>query len=287
MKKIFLILIVLITCSCSEQKQNHTKNLNTLVDTTFYKAEGFNMRLKLDLLSNDKFTFETSLFSCFGGGEKRKFYGSYLKSKDKIKLKPENVEIEIYPEDSPMENPTIKNLPYGLDSLRIKTNFKIVNWNKNEYLLSNENLSFFGFEENNTDYDQFAYYYNIGSEPDENGWYLVHKREKKDTNEVNLDLNQIPPKYRKQFLNKPIVAKITDIKNIPETQYEGEHWLITVNKGKNDGVNKNIIFQTENMEMFIEPDSIFENTTIGKSYLYNFKKEKYPVGTILKTKWEN
>ena len=277
----------MIVCSCSERKKNQTKKSVKTVDTTFYKADGFNMRLKLALLSNDQFIFETSLFSCFGGGEIRKFYGTYLKNKDEIKLKPENVEIEIYPEDSPMANPTIENLKYGPDSLRIKTEFKIVNWNKNKYLLSNEYISFFGFEDENTDYDQFAYHYNIGSEPNENGWYLVNKKTERDTTKSKFDLNQIPSKYRKQFLKNPIVAKITNIENVPETEYEGEHWLITINKGKVDGVNKNLVFQTENMEMFIEPDTIFENTTIGKSYLYNFKKEKYPVGTILKTKWDN
>ncbi len=88
-----------------------------------------------------------------------------------------------------------------------------------------------------------------------------------------------------QFLKNPIVAKIIDIVHIPETEYEGEHWMITLNKGHIDGVSKNLIFKTENMEMFIEPDSIFKNTTIGKSYLYKFKKETYPIGTILKTKW--
>ena len=285
MKKFFLILIVFIFCSCSEQKKNQTKKSVKIIDTIFYKVDGLNMHLKLALLSNDKFTFETSLFSCFGGGEKRKFYGTYLKDKDEIKLKPENVEIEIYPEDSPMANPTRVNLKYGADSLKIKTEFKIVNWNKNKYLLSNEKISFFGFEDENTDYDQFAYHYNIGSEPSEHGWYLVNRKEEKDTTKSNFDLNQIPLKYQKQFLKDPLVAKITNIQNIPETENEGEHWLITINKGKVDGVNKNLIFQTENMEMFIEPDSIFENTTIGKSYLYNFKKVKYPVGTILKTKW--
>lgn len=286
MKKIYLIFIVLITSSCSEPRQNHSKNSTNVIDTTFYKADGFNIHLKLALLSNDKFIFETKLFSCFGGGEIRKYYGTFQSEKDELKLKPQNVEIEIYPEDSPMAEPTIKKLSYGADSLGIKTNFKIVNWNKSKYLLSNEKISFFGFEDKNTDYDHFAYYFNIGSEPKEGGLYLVNRQEERDTTKSNFDLNQIPLNYRQQFLKKPIVAKITNIENIPKTEYEGEHWLITIDKGKVDGVIKNLLFQTENMEMFMEPVSIFENTTIGKSYLNILKTEKYPVGTVLKTKWD-
>ncbi|MDT0647069.1 hypothetical protein RM545_10230 [Zunongwangia sp. F260] len=287
MKTLLPLITLLLLLSCSEQKGNKQETSSRNIDTTFFKADGFNMGLELALLSNNKFVLKTSMFSCFGGGEIRKFAGSYSKDQTQLKLKPETVTITVYTEESPMSNPEIRELQYGPDSLKTKTIFQILEWNNNEYLLSEQSTSFYGFEDEESDYENFAYYYNSGDEPEEHGWYLVNEAVEKDSATSSLDLDKIPPKYRGAFLKQPIAAEITNTEKVPELEDEGEHWLITINKGEVDGVNKSLIFRTQNSEFFIEPDSVFKEKTVAKSYMYKFSTKDYPVGTVLKTKWED
>lgn len=278
-----LILFLIFSCSNNKTKSNDEKNVVQNIDTLRYSYNGFNNGLQLDLLSNGTFINEDYLFGCTGGGERKKVFGTYKMDSTNLKLIPNKVEFTEYPMD--IESKPIKtNINYGIDSLKIKTEFQIVTWENKKYLLSD--FYDFGWSlDKENDYIRFAYYLNSGLEPKSSGRYLT--TEIKDTINTEFDLKQIPEKWQNYFLKEPVTAKIRTIKKITDqNDIENISWLIELDKGKKDRMNNRLTLKTKDGDFFIEVDSVLTNRSFGKYYMPDFTTEKYSIGTELRTKWE-
>ena len=277
------ILFLIFSCSNNKTKSNDEKNVVQNIDTLRYSYNGFNNGLQLDLLSNGTFINEDYLFGCTGGGERKKVFGTYKMDSANLKLIPNKVEFTEYPMD--MESKPIKtNINYGIDSLKIKTEFQIVTWENKKYLLSD--FYDFGWSlDKENDYIRFADYLNSGLEPKSSGRYLA--TEIKDTIKTEFDLKQIPEKWQNYFLKEPIKAKIKSLKKITDPNDEEYFWWeIELDKGSNDGMNKRLSMNTEDDMIFFDIDSVLNNRSFGKYYMPDFTTEKYPIGTELRTNWE-
>tara|TARA_Y100000766_G_C18491144_1_gene404856 strand:- start:42 stop:596 length:555 start_codon:yes stop_codon:yes gene_type:complete len=180
--------------------------------------------------------------------------------------------------------PKTTKINYGIDSLKIKTEFQVVKWENNEYLFS-EYFDFGWSLEKENDYIRFADYINSGLEPNTSGMYLVRKT--KDSITSEFDLKQIPKKWQSYFLKEPVSAKIKNIKKVVDpNDKENISWLIELNKGKNDRMNNRLTLETKDGEFFIEVDSVLTNRSFGMTYMYDFTPKKFPIGTELRTKWK-
>lgn len=279
----FLLLLIIVGCSNNKHKSDHKIKIDLKIDTLRYSYTGFNNGLQLDLLSDGRFINERYLFSCFGSGERKKVLGTYKLDDVNLILSPKTIELTEY--SSEMEiKPITRSIKYGVDSLKIKTNFKLIRWDNKKILLSESFDNNWSFEEEN-DFLRFADYFNSGLEPESSGMYLV--KSTKDSIFSKLDIKQIPKKWRKYYLNEPLNAKIKSITKVidPEdNQYF--HWQIELDKGRNNGIFKNISFSTEDDSIYFHIDSVENNRSFGKYYMPDFTKEKYSIGTEVKTKWE-
>ena len=97
---------------------------------------------------------------------------------------------------------------YSSDSTTINTEFIIVRWTGNIYLLSEEASFRYGYRVDN-DFVLFADNYNSGSEPRWNGSYFA-KRNCKVRYE-SIDLEQIPMKWRSSFLDSLKQVIVIDV----------------------------------------------------------------------------
>uniref|UniRef100_UPI004049D55C hypothetical protein n=1 Tax=Flavobacterium sp. TaxID=239 RepID=UPI004049D55C len=284
MKYLNLLLFILIA-SCAQnntESKNEQKNSKN-IDTLKFSYSGFNAGQKLYLLTNGHFINDDYYFSCFGGGERNKVFGTYKMDSLSLTLFPETIEFTEYPIEMEVK-PKVTKMKYGVDSLKIKTNFQVVRWENTKYLLSEVYYENWKSEQQN-DYMRFADYLNNGYEPETSGNYLVHKT--KDSITSAFDVKQIPEKWQSYILKEPIIAKIKSIQKIidPNDQ-ENIYWKIELDKGKNDRVNNRLTFTTQDGEFFMEVDSILSNKSFGKTYFYDFTPKKFPIGTELRTKWK-
>lgn len=288
MKIVLKTLILLLILSCSNKQSSKTKESAIRIDTITYSYHGFNHHRKLDLLSNQEFIRFESVASCFGDARIEKHFGIYKMTDSTLTLEPKKVELIVY-SSFPEEKDIKTNVDYGADSLKINTTFQIFDWKNKEYLLSEKYDSLRSYDFRN-DYQQFAYYYNIGEEPNDSGNYLT--RTKKDSSiNVAWNINRIPKKYRSAFLKEPISVKIIDRKKkIEKDEYDQESelisWRIKINKGTEDGITKGLHFSTKDDEFFIDIDSTQSKVSFGKCYIYNMEEQYFRIGTEMRTKWE-
>lgn len=278
-----LIIFLIFSCSNDKNKPNSEKNVNQNIDTLRYSYNGFNNGLRLDLLSDGRFINENYLFSCFGGGERKRVFGTYKMDSINLTLNPKKIELIEYPEDMETK-PTKTEIDYGIDSLKIKTEFRVLNWETNRYLLS-ETYDFDSSINKENDFIRFADYVNNGFEPETSGMYLTKKS--KDSVKSELDINRIPDKWQKYFLQEPIIAKIQNIKKITDPNDEEYFWWeIELDKGSDDGMNNRLSMTTRDYMVFFDIDSVSNDKSFGKYYMPDFTAEKYPIGTEIRTKWE-
>ncbi|WP_179348612.1 hypothetical protein [Winogradskyella pacifica] len=253
------------------------------IDTLRYSYSGFNNGLRLDLLSDGRFINENYLFSCFGGGERKRVFGTYKMDSINLTLIPEKIELIEYPEKMELK-PTKTQIKYGIDSLKIKTEFKVLNWETNKYLLS-EFYDFGWSTDKENDFIRFADYVNNGFEPETSGMYL--SKRSKDSVKSEFNIKKIPEKWQKYFLKEPITAKIKSLKKITNpNDKEYFWWEIELDKGSKDGMNKRLSMNTEDDMIFFDIDSVLNNRSFGKYYMPDFTTEKYPIGTELRTRWK-
>lgn len=288
MKIVLKTLILLLILSCSKKQSPETKESAVKIDTISYAYHGFNHHRKLELLSNKEFIRFESVASCFGDARIEKHFGKYEITDSILTLNPQKVELTVY-SSFPEEKDRKEILEYGVDSLKINTDYQIFEWKNKEYLLSTEYDSLRTFDFRN-DFQQFAYYYNIGEEPNNSGNYLT--RTKNDTT-INIvwNIKKIPEEYRNDFLKEPISVKIVDRKKIVEKDdYDLESelvsWYIKVDKGEDDGIKKGFHFTTEDDEYFIDIDSVQNKVSFGKCYIYNMDEQYFRIGTEMRTKWK-
>lgn len=267
-------------CSDVNKKSDYDISNEQKIDTLKYYSNSPNINLKLELLSDGRFIYKYSYFGCIGVGEIKRYFGKFKWDSINLKLYPENIEYSKYSEKIELK-PEITQLKYGIDSLKIKTDFKIITWEKNKYLLS----EFYDLEWNSqkeNDYIRFAEFLNLGLEPQFSGMYLTKKTD--DTIHTKFDLNKIPDKWKSYFLKEPVSVKIQNIKKISDEN--NDSWQIELDKGYKDQITNRLTFTTQNGEFFINVDSVLTNKSFGITQIYDFSPDKYPIGTELKTKWE-
>lgn len=273
----------MFSCSDNRTKSNDKEFSSQNIDTLRYAYHGFNNGLQLDLLSDGHFINESYLFSCFGGGERKKVFGTYKMDSLRLTLNPERIEFIEYSEVMESKPKTTK-LKYGIDSLKIKTEFQVVKWENNKYLFS-DYFDFGWSLDKENDYVRFADYLNSGLEPETSGMYLVHKTT--DSISSEFDLEQIPEKWKSYFLKEPVSARIKNIKKVIDPiDNENIFWQIELDKGENDRINNRLTLETKDGEFFIEIDSVLSNRSFGITYMYDFTPKKFPIGTELRTKWK-
>lgn len=280
-----LILFLIFSCSNNKTKSNGNKNVIQNIDTLRYSFNGFNNGLNLDLLSNGTFINDDYLFSCFGNGERKRVFGTYKMDSTNLILFPKQIEFIEYYENTRLKPKKIKIL-YGPDSLKIKTVFKVINWNNIKYLISEEFDYSWDFKLEN-DYIRFANCLNSGLEPKEHGKYLVSENNIASNSNDEFNTNQTPEKWKKNFLKNPISLKIENIvqKTIIDYGEEYSIYVVKLNKGENQLVQKGMLFENKDSTFWLKVDSTSQNSSYGRSTLYDENKNIYPVGTILKTKW--
>ncbi|EDP94848.1 hypothetical protein U8527_08010 [Kordia algicida OT-1] len=278
-----LLLFTIFSCSNHNHKlQNETKR-NQQIDTVKYSYSVFNHGKRLFLLSDGSFMNEVYTFSCSGSGFHKKVSGTYKIDSISLSLFPQKIALTTYSFDRKVK-PTKVQLDYGVDSLKIKTEFKIIHWETKTYLLS-ETYDYDYSEDEENDFMRFADYVNIGFEPKTSGMYLSHKE--KDTFTSAFDMQQIPEKWQKYFLKKPIVTKIKNLKKVYDSEDSTYFfWEIELDKGKNDGMTKRLSFTTKDDMISLDIDSITNNSSFGKHFDPDFITKDYPIGTELRTKWE-
>ncbi|RBW62304.1 hypothetical protein DS884_01520 [Tenacibaculum sp. E3R01] len=287
MIKYIIFILSISFFGCSDIKNDSAKILiNTeQIDTLKYSYSGFNNGLNLNLLSNGNFEYQEFVYGCTGGGENKKVTGKYKIDSSFLKLIPSKIKLLTYPMEFDGETETLET-KYGIDSLKIKTEFNIVKWGNSSYLLSEQFDLGWSIEEKN-DFIRFSENFNSGYEPSNSGRYL--KNQQKDSLNKPLDLKQIPRKWRELFLISPLSVKI--VKSTKKNRFsEGEnqtYWILEIDKGKKDKVTKGMTFQTENGDAFFEIDSVRQNKSFSKAYNYNYSDEKYfNIGTVYQTKWK-
>ena len=284
MKYIYILILALIfSCSNNKTNSNTEKNVSPNIDTLRYSYSGFNNGLRLDLLSDGRFINDNHLFSCFGGGERKRVFGKYKMDSINLTLFPDRIELIEYPENMELK-PTKTQIKYGIDSLKIKTEYRIVNWETNNYLLSDFYDYGWSIDKEN-DFIRFADYVNNGIEPETSGMYLRNKS--KDSIKSEFDINKIPEQWQKHFLKEPITAKIKSIKKIKDpNDSENFWWQIELDKGKNDRMTSRLTLATEDDMFYIDIDSVLTNRSFGVSYQFDFTPKEFPIGTELRTKWK-
>lgn len=289
MKIVLKISILLLILSCSNKQSSESIESQMKIDTISYAYHGFNHHRKLDLLSNQEFVRFESFASCFGDARIEKHLGKYQMTDSTLTLKPQKVELLTVYSSFPEEKERKDTINYGADSLKINTEYQIFKWRNKEYLLSERYDSLRSYDFRN-DYQNFAYYYNIGEEPNNSGSYLT-RTEKDSSVNIAWNINKIPKKYRGDFLKEPISVKIIDRKKkieIDEYDKESEliSWNIKINKGSDDGIRKRHHFTTKDGEFFIDIDSTLNKVSFGSCHIYNMEEQYFRIGTEMRTKWK-
>lgn len=259
---------------------------NGIIDTLKYSYKGFNNGGSLYLLNNGKFIHTKFVYGCTGGGEIKQIFGEYKREKSVLKLNEKRIELEILPLGF-NEKSEILKLNFVPDSLKLNSEFKIINWNNFEYLLSENITEGWSFRELN-DFNRFSDNYNSGYEPENSGMYLRLRKDSLITNEL-LDINQIPEKWRKLFLLKPISSKIIGYsKNQEIIENEVyEYWIVKIDKGEKEKVRKYMDFKRENGIMNFTIDSVTKNMSFIKIYDHTFQNQMdLKIGEELRTKWK-
>ncbi len=288
MSKYIILILSILTISCSKKKSNTEDLVTQKIDTLKYSYNGFNNGFELLLFSNQNFEFIDYVYGCTGGGRNKKVFGEYKIDSTKLTLIPKNIKLLITPFDSfEFEGKTKKiETKYGPDSLKIKTKYSLINWGKYKYLLSEE-LSLIG-EEHINDFHRFSENYNSGYEPKSSGRYLKMESKEIDTTKSDLDLSKLPEKWKRLFLSKPIISQINKITiSTSKRDNELKIWEVEINKGVKDNVRKGMEFNDEFGDFSIKIDSVGKKSSFGLAYVYDFEDNIIiKKGSQLRTKWE-
>lgn len=204
------IMITFISCRTDMKLDNKT----LLVDSTLIFNKGYkDFGTNLILNTEGTFNYEDYHYSDYvqkgePSGWITEIRGRYRTDSNKLFLIPENL---LHKELFDFKVVVIDSSKYiDCDSLRIDTDFTIVKWSGNIYLLSMSKSQDLRFRVNN-DFEKFADNYNSGSEPRWNGNYFALRQSK--IRHEKLDKNQIPTKYRDYFLDSVISVVVINVIN--------------------------------------------------------------------------
>ena len=215
------------------------------LDTLQFRVREFNADVTLSLISNGTFTYHTRSANCFGYGSQEVTYGSYLESDTLLQLFPASTRRKESRFILKTQRDSITRdlfFPYHPDSTRIKTRYSKLCWNHKTYLLSQEPITHFGYENLSNDFISLADYYNTGAEPERHGFYFISDRKNMDGLTQAFPLEQIPAPWRKLFLHEPIDAEIIYGYHSFNTHMGQRSICIQLDKGTNEGVAKGHTF---------------------------------------------
>ncbi|GHC65198.1 hypothetical protein [Ulvibacter litoralis] len=286
--RIYRLLICIILVSCSDKNNSASDNASDLqVDTLTFTSRGFNSGHKLKLTSDNQFIDENYWASCFGGGGKQIVSGTYISENKKSILTPKTVE---YIESPMLEGDTIlkkRIFNYNPDSLKIKTDYYLVEWRRNKYLLS-ENT--YPIIEDENDFIRFAQYFNSESRRFKfDGFLYIDNEHTCDSLNPNFDYKQIPKKWRKYFLDKPIsieINKLLKVERIKDEYADGFYCQVELNKGEKDSVFNGLYFKNKTSRLTLFIDSTSQNNSYVTVYMSKDKNPKSLIGIELRTRWE-
>ncbi|GHC65392.1 hypothetical protein [Ulvibacter litoralis] len=292
---ILLFCLLFSFLSCTDKNISGNDKISaSQVDTLIYSSRGFNAGHKLKLTSNNNFVDEEYWASCFGGGGLRKVSGTYVTKNGKTVLNPENVD---YIEHPSFEDDTIKrsNFSYNSDSLKIKTEYFLIEWRRNKYFLAETEIEIPEFENLPTpkyenDFIRFAQYFNSESRRFKFDGFLYFDNENTcDSLNPKFDYKQIPEKWRKYFLYKPIateIIKLLNVERVKDKYSDGFYCQVELNKGEKDSVYTGLYFKNKRSRLTIFIDSTSKNKSYTTIYMSKDKNPKNLIGTELRTRWE-
>lgn len=286
--KIYIVFISILVISCNNRNKSVAeKNSNLKVDTLSFSLRGFNSGHKLKLATDNQFIDEDYWAFCGGGGGAQKIYGTYKSENGKIILNPKTVH---YIERPMFESDTLLEkwiTEYNPDSLKIKTEYFLVEWRQNKYLLS-EKLTPVIEKEN--DFIRFAQYFNSESRRFKfDGFLYIDEEDATDTINSDFDYNQIPSKWRKYFLYKPIAIEIKRVERLEKEKddvADGYYCRVEINKGIKDSIYNGLYFKNKESDLTLFIDSTFQNKSYSTIYMFKDEKPNDLIGLELRTRWE-
>lgn len=282
--KFHIVLICILIISCNNKNSSVVeKNSNLKVDTLNFSSRGFNSGHKLKLTTDNQFIDENHWAGCLGGGGKQKIYGTYISDKGKIILNPKTVhyiETPMFKDDTLSKKSVAK---YNSDSIKIKTEYFLVEWRQNKYLLSEKTTPV--IEEEN-DFIRFAQYFNSESRRFKfDGFLYNDKEDTSDSINSSFDYNQIPSKWRKYFLSNPIVTKIKKVERLEKVD-DGYYCRVEMNKGIKDDIYKGLYFKNKDSRLTLFIDSTFQDKSYSTIYIFKEEKLNDLINLELRTRWE-
>jgi hypothetical protein len=264
MKNIITLLLFGITAACSPSDK-------PTYDRVFgkYEINGFNSRVTIELRPEGEFIFERILSDCLGGDEIQRIFGYYVIDNYTLKLTPKQLTNTIYLGLDSNNSKKDSLEYYSSDSTYLKKEFQVFTWDSLIYLLSEDTHSYWGYQENENDYERFSNYYNCGYEPKQSGSYFV-KRVDRHLPKTELDIANLPLKYQARFLKEPIVSEILSIDKLELQGDSGKIQLVNrykLNRGRQDGVMEKMEFYGNDGCCIIRITDVNEKTSFGRIYL--------------------
>jgi len=191
------IVLILFLLSFSCKTKNEETSSEKQIDTLIYSYKGYHDFQKLMLFSNNTFKFINQDHFELGF---TKSIGDFYKEDNSIILKPSVIEECKYKKINDTVRPVCSTLKYSESKFKVKTNYILIDWKDNSYLLSEEPdlISTVGNDKN--DFHRFIEYYNENLEPNNHGRYLVSKN--KEIKNPKLRIQDFPEKYRKLIHSK-------------------------------------------------------------------------------------
>ncbi|MEL6811816.1 MAG: hypothetical protein AAFP76_10815 [Bacteroidota bacterium] len=282
LKHPFLLLLPILLSSCTKDQNtiaHNTENEMMIapLDTLQFRVREFNADVTLSLISNGTFTYHTRSANCFGSGSQEITYGTYKESDTLLELFPTSTRSKESRFILKTQTDSITrdlSFPYHPDSTRIKTRYSKLRWNQKTYLLSEEPITHFGYENPSNDFISLADYYNTGAEPKRHGFYFISDRKNKDSLTQVFPLEQIPAPWRKLFLQEPINAKITYGFPSFNTLIGQRSFCVQLDKGANKGVAKGHTFYANKYDscnfLIVE---VSAETSVGEQIIYHSEME--------------
>lgn len=288
MRAILYILVIIIAISSFHFVTKQDPEIVPVDSTIFakykkgYKESGVNLTL------NDNWTFSYEKYNysdCIEVGKPvgwiSKYTGKFRADSNKILLIPEwLIEIELLNYGSNI----LDSLKYSeIDSIRIKTEFTIVKWTGNIYLLSEEKSRDLRFRTKN-DFEKFADNYNSGSEPRWNEDYFCKRMNKERSEPINK--NQIPPMWRDYFVDSIITLVVADIEeNIAfDSLFYSQINSYELKGGKSAGVKEGMTFYGKDGCCIIKIMIVDQDKSYGLIELCPFHQDACRIGDTL-TSW--
>ena len=287
MKQVLSILtLIIILCSCNNRATEKKKIDESVLGT--YKKGYKDMGTNLILNSEGKFINQKYRYSDYvqegePSGWITNTIGHFETDSNKVILYPDYiVEKELYDNKAKL----IDSLEYyKSDSISINTEFTVIKWNSNIYLLSELQNFRFGYRTDN-DIVRFAGNYNTGSEPRWNESYFAQRNNKERFEKI--DLIHVPLEWRHYFLDSPIKVIV---KEVEKNFFYDSMFMNYINRykligGVNNNVNEGMTFFGDNGCCILKIMETFDSTSYGIIELCPKQQNSCKVGDTLSTRNE-